>query len=89
MWVGIWCWLLGTVSAFQYRAWLRPLLSDQSPFDDEPPCEPAVEAPAKPPLSDDEDEIKEDHPDEAQYDSLEKASTTSEDFWALFNVNQL
>ncbi|XP_029311535.1 brain-specific angiogenesis inhibitor 1-associated protein 2 isoform X2 [Cottoperca gobio] len=42
-----------------------------------PPIVPAVEAPAKPPLSDDEDEVEveDDLPYEAQYDSLEKAST--------------
>lgn len=57
--------------------------------DDDPPCEPAVEAPAKPLLSDEEDEITEDHPDEAHYDSLEKTSTTSGDFWALLNVTRL
>lgn len=40
----------------------------------EPPFEPAVEAPAKPPLSEDEDEIEEDLSDKGHYDSLEKAS---------------
>ncbi|XP_063338533.1 brain-specific angiogenesis inhibitor 1-associated protein 2 isoform X3 [Pelmatolapia mariae] len=50
------------------------------PTSDDPPCEPAVEAPAKPPLSDDEDEIEEDHLDEAHYDSLEKTSSPPGDF---------
>ncbi|KAK5906417.1 hypothetical protein CgunFtcFv8_002284 [Champsocephalus gunnari] len=63
-----------TVSAFQYRARLRSLLSDPNSSDD-PPTEPPVEAPAKPPLSDDEDEVEEELPHEAHYDSLEKAST--------------
>lgn len=39
-----------------------------------------MEAPAKPPLSDDEDEIEEDHLDEAHYDSLEKTSSPPGDF---------
>lgn len=43
-----------------------------------------MEAPAKPPLSDDEDEIEEDHLDEAHYDSLEKTSSPPGDFWAFF-----
>ncbi|XP_074476882.1 BAR/IMD domain-containing adapter protein 2 isoform X3 [Sebastes fasciatus] len=40
-----------------------------------PPTGPVVEAPAKPPLSDEEDEVEDDLPDEAHYDSVEKAST--------------
>ncbi|XP_022598210.1 brain-specific angiogenesis inhibitor 1-associated protein 2 isoform X1 [Seriola dumerili] len=44
------------------------------PTSNDPPIEPAVEAPAKPPLSDDEDEVEDDQLDEAHYDSLEKAS---------------
>ncbi|XP_045924355.1 brain-specific angiogenesis inhibitor 1-associated protein 2-like isoform X2 [Micropterus dolomieu] len=40
----------------------------------DPPNEPAVEAPPIPPLSD-EDEVEDDQLDEAQYDSLKKAST--------------
>ncbi|KAM4525668.1 BAR/IMD domain-containing adapter protein 2 isoform 2-T3 [Odontesthes bonariensis] len=43
------------------------------------PGKPVVEAPAKPPLSDDEEEAEE-QLDEAHYDFLEKASTTSVDF---------
>ncbi|XP_067344554.1 BAR/IMD domain-containing adapter protein 2 isoform X8 [Channa argus] len=50
------------------------------PTRDDPPTEPIVEAPAKPPLSDDEDQIEDDQADEAQYDSLEKASTPPGDF---------
>lgn len=46
----------------------------------DPPGEPTVEAPAKPLLSDDEDEIEEDHLDEAHYDSLEKTSSPPGDF---------
>ncbi|GAA6226540.1 brain-specific angiogenesis inhibitor 1-associated protein 2 isoform X1 [Lates japonicus] len=44
------------------------------PTSNDPPDEPAVEAPAKPPLSDDENEAEDDQLDEAHYDSLEKAS---------------
>ncbi|XP_039991061.1 brain-specific angiogenesis inhibitor 1-associated protein 2 isoform X2 [Xiphias gladius] len=46
----------------------------------DPPNEPVVEAPAKPPLSDDEDEVQDDQLDEAHYDSLEKASTPTGDY---------
>lgn len=50
----------------------------------DPPSEPDVEAPTKPPLSDeDEDEIEDDQLDEAHYDSLEKTSTPPGDYWAL------
>lgn len=83
----IWCWQMGTVSAFQYRAWLRPLLSDQKPSCD-PPIEPAVEAPAKPPISDDEiddDEIEDKHFDEVHYDFVEKAITPPGDYWSLLS----
>lgn len=48
-----------------------------------PPSEPDVEAPTKPPLSDDEDEVEDDQLDEVHYDSLEKASTPPGDYWAL------
>lgn len=48
--------------------------------------EPPVEAPAKPPLSDDEDEVEEELPHEAHYDSLEKASTPPGEYWALPQV---
>ncbi|XP_062416006.1 brain-specific angiogenesis inhibitor 1-associated protein 2 isoform X1 [Pungitius pungitius] len=44
------------------------------PTRSDPPFEPAVEAPAKPPLSD-EEEQEEEEEDESHYDSLEKAST--------------
>ncbi|XP_031698698.1 brain-specific angiogenesis inhibitor 1-associated protein 2 isoform X3 [Anarrhichthys ocellatus] len=51
------------------------------PSSNDPPIEPAVEAPAKPPLSDDEEEeVEEDLPDEAHYDSVEKASTPSGEY---------
>ncbi|XP_037547221.1 brain-specific angiogenesis inhibitor 1-associated protein 2 [Nematolebias whitei] len=43
-----------------------------------PPGEPGVGAPAKPPLSEDEDEPEQ--RDEAHYDSVDKASTASEKF---------
>lgn len=60
--------------------WLYVLFSFSSK---DPPNEPVVEAPAKPPLSDDEDEVEDDQLDEAHYDSLEKASTPTGDYWAL------
>ncbi|XP_068585354.1 BAR/IMD domain-containing adapter protein 2-like isoform X2 [Cebidichthys violaceus] len=50
------------------------------PTSSDPPIKPAVEAPAKPPLSDDEEEEEEDLPDEAHYDSVEKASTPSGEY---------
>ncbi|XP_026172215.1 brain-specific angiogenesis inhibitor 1-associated protein 2 isoform X2 [Mastacembelus armatus] len=43
------------------------------PTSNDPPTEPTVGAPAKPPLSDDEDEVEDVQPDEAHYDSLEKS----------------
>lgn len=52
-------------------------------FSDCPPSEPDVEAPTKPPLSDDEDGVEDDQFDEVHYDSLEKASTPPGDYWAL------
>ncbi|XP_024120801.1 brain-specific angiogenesis inhibitor 1-associated protein 2 isoform X12 [Oryzias melastigma] len=50
-----------------------------------PPSEPAVEAPARPPLSDDEEEEEEVQPsDDAHYDFLEKTSTTTEEPFSSF-----
>ncbi|XP_035468021.2 brain-specific angiogenesis inhibitor 1-associated protein 2 isoform X3 [Scophthalmus maximus] len=53
------------------------------PSSDDPPSEPAVEAPARPPLSDDneddEDEVEDDQLEEDHYDSLEKTWTLPED----------
>ncbi len=46
----------------------------------DPPNEPAVEAPSNPPLSDDEEEVEDDQPDEAHYDSVEKDSTPPGDY---------
>ncbi|XP_042253814.1 brain-specific angiogenesis inhibitor 1-associated protein 2 isoform X5 [Thunnus maccoyii] len=46
----------------------------------DPPIEPAVEAPAKPPISDDEDEIEDKHFDEVHYDFVEKAITPPGDY---------
>lgn len=58
------------------------VLSSFFPPSDNPPDEPAVEAPPIPPLSDDEEEeIEDEQLDEAQYDSLEKASTPPGDYW--------
>lgn len=48
------------------------------PLSRNPPGEPGVGAPAKPPLSEDEDESEQ--RDEAHYDSVDKASTASEKF---------
>lgn len=53
------------------------------PPSNDPPIEPAVEAPAKPPLSDEEDVIEDEQLDEAHYDSLEKASTPPGEYWAV------
>uniref|UniRef100_A0A665WR84 BAR/IMD domain-containing adapter protein 2 n=1 Tax=Echeneis naucrates TaxID=173247 RepID=A0A665WR84_ECHNA len=50
------------------------------PTSNDPPNEPVVEAPAKPPLSDDEEEMEDDQLDEAHYDSLEKASIPPEEY---------
>lgn len=50
---------------------------------DDPPNEPVVEAPPNPLPSDDEDEVEDNQPDEAHYDSFEKASTPPADCWAL------
>lgn len=53
------------------------------PLRDDPPNEPVAEAPPKPLPSDDEDEVEDNQPEEAHYDSLEKASTPPADCWAV------
>lgn len=79
------CWKKSHPSLFHFYNWFWKVFfhfPHLLPRND-PPNEPAVEAPPNPLPSDDEGTVEDDLPDEAHYDSLEKVATPPAVCWPL------